>query len=87
MILITLDNISMQQPVGLYMVEVFKTNVHEKSQAAALLSALEYRFPSFRINFDLADCDRILRVEGDDIVPAEIRGVMIANGYACEVLE
>ena len=49
------------------MVEVFKTNVQKKSQSKMLLSVLYEIFPSFKINFDLSDCDKVLRVEGDDI--------------------
>lgn len=45
------------------LVEVFKTNVEQETQAAEVLSALADHFPSYKINFDLQDCDRILRVE------------------------
>jgi hypothetical protein len=45
------------------LVEVFKTNVQEETQAAKLLAALGDYFPSYKINFDLQDCDKILRVE------------------------
>ena len=49
------------------MVEVFKTNVQEDKQSQMLMEKLSYHFPHCRINFDLEDCDNILRVEGDDI--------------------
>ena len=45
-------------------VEVFKTNVSTISDANIVMKNLRMHFPSFRINFDLNDCDRILRVEG-----------------------
>ena len=45
------------------MVEVFKTNVHNRSQAEWLLVQIHKAFPYYRANFDLEDCDRILRVE------------------------
>ena len=47
------------------MVEVFKTNVQKKAQSKMLLCILSEAFPSFKINFDLSDCDKVLRVEGD----------------------
>jgi hypothetical protein len=50
------------------MVEVFKTNVQKKTQRKMLLSILSKAFPSFKINLDLSDCDRVLRVEGDFIM-------------------
>jgi hypothetical protein len=69
------------------MVEVFKTNVEQPQHAAILVSALAERFPGFRINFDLQDCDRILRVEGEAIIYSSIIDLVINNGYACELLQ
>ncbi|HVS93846.1 MAG TPA: hypothetical protein VHE59_17535 [Mucilaginibacter sp.] len=69
------------------MVEVFKTNVRGKRQAKVLLNILSEHFPLFRINFDLEDCDKILRVEGDGICQERIAELVAENGYACDVLE
>jgi hypothetical protein len=69
------------------MVEVFKTNVQKRRQAKILLSFLSRKLPSLRINFDLDDCDKILRVEGENICHQTIRELMTENGYNCEVLE
>jgi hypothetical protein len=69
------------------MVEVFKTNIQKKAQSKKLLDILSEAFPSFKINFDLSDRDRVLRVEGDKV---EVRRILtLVNGYgvACEVLE
>lgn len=44
-------------------VEIFKTTVEKPSEAGLIVEKLQQRFPYYRINFDLADCDRILRVE------------------------
>ena len=71
----------------LTMVEVFKTNVHKEVEAARLLNELDQYFPCFRSNFDLEDCDKILRVEGLDIMPGKIMEVLHANGFHCSVLE
>ena len=51
------------------MVEIFKTDVERSEQAAKLLKVLANRFPLFKVNFDLEDCDRILRVKGKQIMP------------------
>jgi len=48
------------------LIEVFKTNVHRQPEAERLLSALLNYFPSYRINFDLHDCDKILRIESQN---------------------
>jgi len=69
------------------MVEVFKTNVRGKRQARALLDVLSERFPLFMINFDLEDCDKILRVEGEGIRQDKITELVTRNGYLCDVLE
>ena len=45
------------------MVEIFKTNVNNKKQAGKVLKTLNTRLPVYFFNFDLEDCDRILRVK------------------------
>ena len=52
-----------------------------------LLSVLSEEFPSFKINFDLSDCDRILRVEGENINALPIMLLVKSQGFNCEVLE
>jgi len=69
------------------MVEVFKTNVQYEKQALALEAALLRRLPHFTISFDLDDCDKILRVKGQDILPNKIIEVLRINGYQCQVLD
>jgi hypothetical protein len=51
------------------MVEVFKTNVEELKASKQIIQVLLEQFPSHKINFDLDDCDKILRV-----------GVLITEG-------
>ena len=69
------------------MVEVFKTNVQKKTQSKMLLSILSETFPSFKINFDLSDCDKVLRIEGDNIETLSIMILVKEHGFACEVLD
>jgi hypothetical protein len=47
------------------MVEVFKTNVASNFQATRLAGVIEFRFDGYKVNFDLDDHDRILRIESD----------------------
>ncbi|MBC7401095.1 MAG: hypothetical protein H7289_14240 [Mucilaginibacter sp.] len=68
------------------MVEVFKTNVNEVEPSEILIRQLLDHFPESRVNFDLDDCDKILRVEAQAIIPEKIVEVLNANGYSCEVL-
>lgn len=71
------------------MIEVFKTNVHEPSHAEAMLRRLHSLFPTYRINFDLDDCDRILRVQspGDTVQVGPIMSTLAQAGFSCSVLE
>lgn len=69
------------------MVEVFKTNVEHNHQAILLHSILSQQFPLLRIDFDIDDCDRILRVEGDTIASNTIIDTMVSHGYNCHILE
>ena len=45
------------------MVEVFKTDVKEPGHASMLLDQIHKNFIGYKANFDLQDCDNILRVE------------------------
>jgi len=69
------------------MVEVFKTNVQKKTQSKMLLCILSEAFPSFKINFDLSDCDKVLRVEGDTMEAFRIIMLVKEYGFNCEVLD
>ena len=69
------------------MVEVFKTVVQTKTQSEELISVLSELFPDFKINFDLSDCDRILRVEGNDLPPYKITEILNTRFYQCDLIE
>ena len=69
------------------MIEVFKTNVQELWQTKPLLALLFQSFPGSKINFDLHDCDKILRIESAQIRIETILNIIHSNGYCCEVLE
>ena len=45
------------------MVEVFKTNITKQKQSKQIIEKLNQTFPKYKINFDLEDCDNILRIE------------------------
>ena len=68
------------------MVEVFKTNVQQRKLAEHLASILRGRFPSSKINFDLSDCDKILRVEDKEICVETVIEILSTRGLECEVL-
>jgi hypothetical protein len=69
------------------MVEVFKTNVQRKAEARMLLLKLVQLFPKHKINFDLNDCDKILRVQGKDFSVEKIIQLLKKESYHCKILE
>jgi hypothetical protein len=66
---------------------VFMTSVecHEHiSEVKPLLTAV----PAIsQWNFDLDDCDNILRIEADDLSPRYIESLLHSVGYHCRELE
>jgi hypothetical protein len=66
------------------MIEVFKTNVEGPEQSQILLRRLLAQFPQCRINFDLDDCDRVLRVEGENFAAGNVVRVLNEAGFVCE---
>lgn len=69
------------------MIEVYRTNVEKDFQANIIVAFLNQQFPGCRINFDLDDCDRILRVEGGQFCPLRVADLMRDRGFACMALE
>jgi hypothetical protein len=45
------------------MVEVFKTNVVDATRAEMLVEKIHHNFTYYKANFDLDDCDNILRIK------------------------
>jgi hypothetical protein len=75
-----------ETPISSAVVEVFKTNVSDINQADSIMNALINVIPSSRINFDLQDCDKILRIESQAIDPDVVINIVTSHGYICEVL-
>lgn len=70
------------------MVEVFKTNIIKKKQANKIIMKLNEEFPNYKINFDLEDCDNVLRVESsmNQIDNKLIIKLINDNGFYIDVL-
>ena len=68
-------------------VTVFKTNIQKPIQAKNILDKLTYHYPEHRINFDLEDCDNILRIEGAPDELHVMKKIIHENGFICEILE
>lgn len=68
-------------------IEIFRTNVQGRAMAEMLIILLSNTFPESKINFDLEDCDRILRVAGFNLSPQKIIDLLHFNGFQCEILD
>jgi hypothetical protein len=68
------------------MVEVFKTDVADASQSQLLEYVLSSEFSDYKVNFDLSDCDKILRIESNKINVNKVLSIVNRLGYQCHVL-
>jgi len=68
------------------MVEVFRTHVKKKAEAKKIVNALQKEFSGCKITFDLQDCDKILRVEGENIPVEEIILLLESRNHPCTIL-
>ena len=70
------------------MIEVFKTNVKRRLHADKLIDRIHKNFIHYKANFDLDDCDRILRIASSDglIEIQPIVDLMKESGFHAEVL-
>ena len=70
------------------MIEVFKTNVLLQKDAMQIVNALSEQLHNVKINFDMEDCDKILRIEGTDKYKNNhIIKYLTQLGFHCEILD
>jgi hypothetical protein len=68
-------------------VEVFKTDIEDPKQAKWIIDQIEKSFANYKVNFDLEDCDRILRVEYEGAMQTSLLiDLLRINGCNAEVL-
>lgn len=71
------------------MIEVYKTNIEKGKAAKRVRKMLHQKFPDLLINFDLEDCDNIMRVENRegyfdvDLILQQVSEM----GFCIEILE
>ena len=62
---------------------VFKTDVTSKKKVSKV-SALLTSFPTIQQwNFDLDDCDKVLRIVATDLKPGLVESVLHTAGFNC----
>ncbi len=69
------------------MIEVYKTNVRKVVHAKKIVSLLLQHFPGSNINFDLSDCDKVMKVAGENAEPAKVIQLVRLEGFECHILD
>jgi len=69
------------------MVYVFKTSVETDEDIKKIKPKLDSMLTNLRWNFDLEDCDNILRVEAPYILPTAIIDLLVESNFECQELE
>ena len=69
------------------MIYVFKTSVKTKSQVKKLQPHINKVVPNKKWNFDLEDCDKILRIDSEENIVLKITGLLNIHRFHCEELE
>jgi tRNA G26 N,N-dimethylase Trm1 len=68
------------------MVLVFRTSVSSKQKIRQLKSVFEQRFAVIKWNFDLEDCDKILRIETNENISLKVVSTLQNMGFECSEL-
>lgn len=70
------------------MIEVFKTNVKYHDHARLLIAEIHNIYTDYEANFDLDDCDNILRIKSNTQVihPAALIELLKGFGFDASVL-
>lgn len=66
---------------------VFVTNIEKEEQVSEVKPLLTAVAAISDWNFDLDDCDNILRIEANDISPRYIEFLLKTAGFDCRELE
>jgi hypothetical protein len=69
------------------MIHVFKTSVKNKAQIKKLRPVLDLNFQDIKWNFDLEDCDKILRIESKKNITKKVITLLRSYHFDCIELE
>lgn len=69
------------------MIYVFKTSVKTKIQAKKLKPHIDKILPKAKWNFDLHDCDKILRIDSKEDIISPIMHLLKDHNFHCEELQ
>jgi len=65
-------------------ISIYKTSVTKKSHVAILTPFLNQLG---KWNFDLEDCDKVLRIESSSNITSAVINLLTNNGFVCDELQ
>jgi len=68
------------------MIHVFRTSVISEKQVRQVEPFLKTLMSNEEWNFDLEDCDKILRVETEKVTPESVITLLKSQGFECSEL-
>ncbi|HJW17590.1 MAG TPA: hypothetical protein VJ499_10740 [Flavisolibacter sp.] len=69
------------------MIYVFKTSVKTKFQARKLKPHIDQLLPEAKWNFDLDDCDKVLRIDSEENIISPVINLLRNKQFDCEELD
>jgi hypothetical protein len=69
------------------MIYVFKTSVETKTQVKKLKPHIDKILANEKWNFDLDDCDNILRIDSGENIVLKITALLKIHQFHCEELQ
>ena len=69
------------------MIYIFKTSVKTRNQVKKLKPDINIILPNEKWNFDLEDCDKILRIDSEENIVLKIIDLLNIHNFHCEELE
>jgi hypothetical protein len=68
------------------MIFVFKTSVKNKMQVRKLKPYIDNILTNAKWNFDLEDCDKILRIDSEENIVLQVTDLLNKHNHNCEEL-
>jgi len=68
------------------MILVFKTSVNTIEDVEIIKPYLSVLIPKSHWHIDIADCDKVLRIESKKDISSQVIELLFNNGYSCEDL-
>ena len=69
------------------MIYIFKTSVKTKMQEKKLKPHIDTILPKAKWNFDLDDCDKILRIDSEENIVCKMTDLLNIHRFYCEELK